>query len=132
MIHYLDTSAALKLVVDEDESTALAHHLNRVVKRGDELVASMLLFTEMHCAAGRRGAISADSVNTVLESVALVNLERDDLLRAGTSSWGLRSAAAIHLAVALRLEVDTLIAYDAELLRRATDVGLTTESPRGR
>jgi hypothetical protein len=40
--HYLDTSAALKLVVEEPESMALAAFLNDIVDAGDELVSSML------------------------------------------------------------------------------------------
>jgi uncharacterized protein len=129
MIHYLDTSAALKLVIDEPESAALARHLTRAKRAGDDLVASMLMFTELHCAATRRGAISRDAIIGVLNAMTLVDVQRGDLLRAATSAWGLRSADAIHLAVALRLEVDTLIAYDAELLASARLTGLTATSP---
>lgn len=132
MIHYLDASAALKLVADETESRALARHLNQVSAAGDELVSSMLLFTELHCAAARRTGIEAEAVNTVLDALTLVDLDRGDLLRAATSSWGLRSADAIHLAVALRLAVDTVIAYDAELLASALLAGLSVSSPRPR
>jgi len=41
----------------------------------------------------------------------------------------LRSADAIHLATAIRLQSDVLVAYDAELLAAAVDSGLNTESP---
>lgn len=132
MIHYLDTSAALKLVIEEPESAALARHLNRVTGAGHDLASSMLMFTELHCAASRRAGIDAAAVNGVLDAVTLVDLDRGDLLRAATSSWGLRSADAIHLAVALRLEVDTLIAYDEELSTSARLVGLRVVAPRAR
>lgn len=57
MIWYLDTSAALKLLVEEHETEALAEMLT---ERSDiTLAASMLLFTEVHCAAQRRIAIEA-------------------------------------------------------------------------
>jgi uncharacterized protein len=129
MIHYLDTSAALKLVIDEAESVALARHLTRVRQAGDDLIASMLMFTELHCAATRRGAVSREAINGVLDAITLVDVQRGDLLRAATSAWGLRSADAIHLAVALRLEVDTVIAYDAELSAAARLTGVTVAAP---
>lgn len=48
-LSYVDTSAAMKLVVEEPESAALADALST----DRQLVASWLLHTEMHCAAGR-------------------------------------------------------------------------------
>ena len=55
MIIYVDTSAALKLVVEEKESTAAATYLSTAAVRGNTLVASMLLYTELRGAAHRRG-----------------------------------------------------------------------------
>jgi predicted nucleic acid-binding protein len=130
VIRYLDTSAALKLVIDEPESTSLAALLNSVVDAGDELISSMLLFTELHCAAGRRAGFPTDGVTAVLDSVALVDVTRADLLRAATSAWGLRSADAIHLATALRLVSDTMLTYDAELSAACRRVGITVEAPQ--
>lgn len=129
MIRYLDTSAALKLLVDEPESDALAHDLTSCVAAGDRLVSSMLLYTELHCAAHRRAALDPASVRTVLDSLSLVDLRRDDLLRAASSAWGLRSADAIHLAVALRLDVDEMVAYDQELCDAAEAAGLSWAAP---
>lgn len=129
MICYLDTSAALKLVIQEAESASLATSLNRHASAGDDLISSMLLFTEMHCAADRRVGIPIDSVNTMLDSVDLVDLDRVDLFRAATSQWRLRSADAIHLAVALRLQSDVLIGYDTQMLAAAQRAGLTVDSP---
>lgn len=129
MILYVDASDALKLVVEEPESEELATHLEQVLTEGNDLVASMLLFTELHCAADRRGELEPDLVNAVLDTIDLVDLSRQDLGRAGTSAWGLRGADAIHLAVALRLEADVLVAYDAALLSAARRVGLPTLTP---
>lgn len=129
MIRYLDTSAALKLVIAEPESVALADELNRSVDRGDDLVASMLLFTELHCAAQRRHQLSISAVNAVVDRLTLFNLTRADLLRAATSAWGLRSADAIHLAAALRIQADDLITYDRELTATAAQAGLRTSRP---
>jgi uncharacterized protein len=45
--HYVDTSAAAKLPVDEPESDALAAFLERVVADGDAVGSSLLLETEL-------------------------------------------------------------------------------------
>ncbi len=126
---YVDTSAALKLVVSERESVAIASYFAQLRDSGQDLWSSMLLFTELHCASRRRLAQAAAAVNAVLDNLNLLELTTPDLQTAGTSEWGLRSADAIHLAVALRLGAHTMVAYDAELLATAQRVGLATESP---
>lgn len=124
----MDTSAALKLVVEEKESTDAATYLSTAAARGDQLVASMLLYTELHCAAHRRG-LPGGLVNSVLGGINLVDLARTDLMYAAALPGGLRSADAIHLAAAIRLQSDVLVAYDAELLAAAVDAGLNVLSP---
>jgi predicted nucleic acid-binding protein len=128
LIIYVDASAVLKLVVEESESPHAAEYLTKAVSRGDQLVASMLLYTELHCAARRRG-IPGGLVNTVLGGINLVDVARPDLMYAAALPGGLRSADAIHLATAIRLQSDLLVAYDAELLAVAVDVGLNVASP---
>jgi len=124
---YLDTSAAMKLIVDEAESAAVVQELTTVGRR---LVASWLLHTELHCAAGRHPAMfSTDAVTTVLDIVDLVDVTRGDLMAAGTHA-PLRSHDAIHLAAALRLGVDELLTYDVELARAASSAGLRVLAPR--
>ena len=128
MIIYLDTSAALKLVVEETESTAVAEYLSAAVRRGDQLVASMLLYTELHCAGKRRG-LPSELITTVLGGINLVDLARSDLMYAAAMPGRLRSADAIQLAAAIRLQTDVLIAYDLELANAATEAGLNALSP---
>ena len=124
---YLDTSAAMKLVIDEAESDALVDEL---ASDGDRrLVSSWLLHTELHCAAGRHPRdVDLDAVRSVLDTVSLVDLTRGDLLAAGTHA-PLRSNDAIHLAVALRIGSDEIVTYDAELAARAQSAGLAVRSP---
>jgi uncharacterized protein len=128
VITYVDTSAILKLVVDEPESAAAAEYLSTSAASGHRLVASMLLYTELHCAARRRG-LGAEPVNTVLSGINLVDIARSDLMYAAALPGRLRSADAIHLATAIRLQADLMIAYDGELLAAAVDVGFTVLSP---
>jgi predicted nucleic acid-binding protein len=128
LIIYVDTSAVLKLVVEEKESSSAAEYLSTATARRDKLVASMLLYTELHCAAHRRG-FPGGLVNSVLRGINLLDLVRSDLMYAAALPGGLRSADAIHLAAAIRVESDVLVAYDAELLAAAVDAGLNVLSP---
>jgi uncharacterized protein len=126
-ISYLDTSAAMKLVLDEPQSEALTADLAGRDDRG--LVSSWLLHTEMHCAAGRHPEdIDLEAVGTMLDSVSLIDLTRGDLLAAGTHA-PLRSNDAIHLAVALRVGADEIVTYDRELAERAAAAGVPVLSP---
>ena len=126
-VSYLDTSAAMKLVLDEPQSDALTADLAGSDDR--RLVSSWLLHAEMHCAAGRHPQdVDLEAVRTVLDSVSLIDLTRGDLLAAGTHA-PLRSNDAIHLAVALRVGADEIVTYDGELIEQATAAGLPVLSP---
>ena len=118
----------MKLVVNEQESAAAAAYLVEMAASGAHLVASMLLYTELHCAA-RRTNMAFDVVNAVLTGINLVDVTRSDLMYAAAVPGQLRNADAIHLAAAIRLQTDRLVAYDHELLLAATESGLTTVSP---
>lgn len=126
-ISYLDTSAAMKLIVEEPQSEALIEEL--AAREDRRLISSWLLHTEMHCAAGRHPEdVGLEAVQAVLDTVNLVDLTRGDLLAAGTHA-PLRSNDAIHLAVALRVGAEEIITYDGELAERAAAAGLPVLSP---
>jgi predicted nucleic acid-binding protein len=128
VISYLDTSAAMKLLVEEAESASLVAYLARPT--GRQLVASWLLHTELHRAAHRHpDDIELAAVNVVLDVVSLVDISRGDLLTAGALPGRLRSNDAVHLAVALRLGAEEMITYDDELAAAATSAGLTVLRP---
>jgi uncharacterized protein len=127
LIIYAETSAVLKLVVEKQESPTLAAYLS-AASQTHSLVASMLLYTELHCAARRR-AIHGELVNAALGGINLVDLVRSDLMYAAALPGRLRSADAIHLATAIRLQVDVLVSYDVELLTAAVDAGINVLSP---
>ncbi|MGH3247151.1 MAG: type II toxin-antitoxin system VapC family toxin [Trebonia sp.] len=130
MIIYVDTSAAMKLLVEEKESAELAEQLERFRARGDTLAASLLLHTELHCAANRRPEyIAHDSVTAVLSAISLVDFESSDLIMAPLLPGRLRSADAIHLATALRLNARAIVVYDHELIAAAKTAGIDPLSP---
>lgn len=125
---YLDASAAYKLLVEEAESEALARHFTASVPNPG-FVSSMLLHTELYCAAARQSALSTDNIRDVLEAVTLVRVTNDDLVRAASSSWRLRTLDAIHLATAVRLGADEIVSYDDELNAAAESIGIRVVSP---
>lgn len=124
---YFDTSAAMKLLVQERETVALGAALGAATDL--RLVASWLLHTELHCAAGRRPEVlPLRSVMQLLDPIDLVDLTRGDMI-AASGHAPLRSNDAIHLAVAVRLGVDSIITYDAELAAAAERTGLAVLAP---
>ena len=125
-VTYLDTSAVMKLLIDEAESDALVRELTTTAR---DLVSSWLLHTELHCAAGRNPSlIESDAITIVLDAVTLIDVTRGDLLSAGTHA-PLRSNDAIHLATALRVGVDDVLTYDGELSAAAKRSGLRVLAP---
>jgi predicted nucleic acid-binding protein len=123
---YLDTSAAAKLLVAEQESAALAAWLDRPEQRP---MATLLLETELRRLAVRLD-LSQQAVTAVLEGVELYALPDTAYREAGLMSRrDLRSLDALHLAGALRLDVDVLVTYDGRLAAAGADVGLAVVAP---
>ena len=125
---YLDTSAAVKLLVDETESDALAGYLDEI---GDEqdLASSALLETELRRLAVRLG-LDQSAVTDLLARVDLVDPPRSLFHEAGLlPGTHLRSLDALHLATALRVDANVLVAYDGRLLDAARSLGLGVHSP---
>ncbi len=130
MRSYLDTSAAMKLLVEERESRALTTYLTSLGAGERQVVASWLLHTELHRAATRHpGDVDLESVGIVLDTVTLIDVSRGDLLTAAALPGRLRSNDAIHLAVALRVGVEEMITYDAELAAATVAAGLGVNAP---
>jgi uncharacterized protein len=128
VIAYLDTSAAMKLLVEEAESAALTTYVQS--EEGLDVVASWLLHTELHCAANRHpDDIDKAAVGLVLDTVTLIDVARGDLLTAGALPGRLRSNGAVHLSVALRVGADGVITYDSELAAAAAFSGLAVIQP---
>lgn len=125
---YLDTSAAAKLLVDEVESDAITAYLDRD-DDDHEIVSSALLETELRRLAVRL-VLPQSSVSDLLSRVDLIDPTRSIFHEAGVlPGSNLRSLDALHLATALRAEVDVLVAYDIRLLEAARALGLSAESP---
>lgn len=125
---YLDTSAAVKLLVREKESTALVKHLSAGVR----LVSSELLLTEAHRVCLRLGLDGRDAAERLI-GVDILGIQSAHLSVAGvlTAPPGrsLRTLDAIHLAAALALEEDEILTYDDQQAAAAEHYGLAVVSP---
>lgn len=129
MIVYVDTSAALKLLVQEQESDAVGTYLEGIRASGWRLVSSLLMHTELHCAANRRPEqVEHAAVADVLSAFDLLHLDAGDLTTAAALPGGLRALDALHLASALRVGADALLVYDHELAAAAAAAGVRVVS----
>lgn len=127
MTVYADTSAIVKLVVLEHESSAMQRYLSTLPVAP---ITSFLTYTELYCAIARRGVPLVSKADEVLAEFDLVDLIRSDFLHAANNHWGLRSHDALHLAVAIRLRSTHMLTYDKELADAAARVGLDVVMPR--
>ncbi|GAB96122.1 hypothetical protein BJY21_003079 [Kineosphaera limosa] len=124
---YLDTSAALKLLVEEAESTALAQAIDDESPR---LAASWLLETELRRASNRDPELTQHKVSEFLDGISLYEVPASLFREAGLLPGpNLRSLDALHLATAVRLGVDALVAYDLRLQSAARAVGVHVIAP---
>lgn len=124
---YLDTSAAMKLLVEEAESVLLAAAVD---DEGPALVACRLLETELRRAAQREEALDQDRVTEFLEGIDLYEMPASLYRQAGLlPGSSLRSLDALHLAAAIALDVDAVLTYDVRLAAAAHEVGVTVVQP---
>ena len=124
---YLDTSAAVKLIVQEAESDALAAELRR---SEPELLACLLLETELRRLVAREPVLTQQAVSDLLRGVDLHELPPPLFAEAGLLPGDrLRSLDALHLAAAIRLEVDAVVTYDQRMADAATSLGLRVLAP---
>lgn len=127
---YLDSSALLKLVRAETESTALRDWLT---ERPDEpLVTSELGRFEVLRAARRAGERVLTEARLVVGDLDLVPLDRPvQNLAADLGGPLLRTLDALHLASAVLLtdHLTAFVAYDHRLLDAAQEEGLPVASP---
>jgi len=128
-VAYLDTSAAVKLLMAERESAALRRWLVRRPTRA----AAALLRVEL-VRVVRRAAVPRliPEARKLLAGVHLIRLDEALLDRAADLAPSeLRSLDSIHLAAAASLGDDlaAVVSYDDRLLAAATSLGLPTATP---
>jgi hypothetical protein len=130
---YLDTSATVKLVAAEEESTALINWLND--HPDDNLATSAIGHIELMRAAARAGPDAVALARNVASTIDTLVLTDTMASAAATIPPAeLRTLDAIHLATAHthRQGLTALCAYDRRLLEAAESQGLPTVSPARR
>lgn len=127
MTFYLDSSALVKLVIEEPQSETLRTFL------GDSsVVSSMIARTEVIRAVARTEPERVGAAEKVLADASLIVT---DWQVASAAAWvepaGVRSLDAIHVATAQRLEVglEALVTYDLRMIDAGRAAGLRVVSP---
>jgi len=127
---YLDSSAFVKIVVNETETAAVRMYLARNSVRR---LSSALLRTESLRAVRHLGPDALATVREGLRRVDLIAIDDRILDSAGIlEEQVLRTLDAIHLATAMAVgdDLDAIVTYDERMVEAARLLGLSTASPR--
>jgi uncharacterized protein len=127
---YLDSSAFVKLVVEEPETAAVRTFL---ASRGARRVSSALLRTESLRAVRHLGPDAIAKVREALRRVDLIGIDDRILDAAGIlEPQVLRTLDAIHLATALAVgdDLEAIVTYDERMVDAARLMGISTATPR--
>jgi uncharacterized protein len=127
---YLDTSALVKLVVQERETLALREHLQQI--EDENLFTAALARTELVRAVTAAGPEAVARARRVLDRLGIINLTRnllDDAAEVRPTT--LRSLDAIHIAAAQRAGsgLRAIVTYDTRMTSAAQTLGIPVESP---
>ena len=131
MTLYLDSSAFIKIAVEEAESTALRAFL---ASTPAQHVSSALLRAEALRAVRQLGPEVLSVVRDGLRRIDLIGIDDRILESAGMlEPRVLRTLDAIHLATALAIgdDLDAIVTYDDRMIAAARLMGFSTASPAG-
>lgn len=127
---YVDTSALVKLVVQEAETAALQKWMKS--QERETFFASQLVRIELVRSVVRTAPDRIERAREILAGLALVKID-DAIIEAAENlpPIVLRSLDAIHLATAhsLRTHVSAFATYDIRLAQAAKALGLNVASP---
>ncbi len=129
MAHYLDTSALVKLVVAEPQTTELRAWLGAADRVP---VACNLVRTELLRTVRRVAPDLVVQARAVLDSITLLQITTSIFEQAARlDPMALRSLDAVHLAAALDLgdDLDAVVTYDDRLAEAARDNGVPVTAP---
>jgi uncharacterized protein len=131
-LYYIDTSAAIKLLVEETNSKAFAAFYD--ADTDAEWVSSALLRIEVIRTVARAKPVLLPDARDLLLAFSYITIT-DEIVEAAMAEpdRSLRSLDAIHLATARLLgpDLDAVVTYDDRLAKAASEAGLATASPQG-
>ena len=126
---YLDSSALVKLVITEPESSALRRYLGEEPGRASCALARV----EVLRAVRGHGPRALTRARRLLQRLNLVQIDEELLdVAAAVDPRVLRSLDAIHLAAAQLFggELTAIVTYDRRMAAAAALVDLTVAAPR--
>ncbi|MCY4424048.1 MAG: type II toxin-antitoxin system VapC family toxin [Acidimicrobiaceae bacterium] len=129
MVFYLETSAAVKLIVREAETEAM---LAWAQDHAGNIVSSDLTRTELLRAVRRGAPDRGDEAGRLLDRADVVDLPTGVFERAAVLDPAiLRTLDALHLAAAMEFGADLegMVTYDDRLASAAAAHGITVVSP---
>jgi uncharacterized protein len=125
---YADSSALVKLVVEEAETAALELY---IAEREPVITTSRIAVAEI-----ARALVTADlerdnrsEAERLLRSYFLIDVSGPILDDAAGLTTSVRSLDAIHLASARHVGPDEVLVYDRRLARAAADLGFVIAQP---
>ncbi len=128
-LYYLDTSAAVKLLIAEEGTNPLIKWLE---SHEDQVFSSDLLRTELLRVARRTAPDLMVQARAILDALVLLTLSTELCERAAILEPRLlRSLDAIHLAAAMEMGDDLrgLVTYDQRLAAGAESLGIEVLTP---
>lgn len=128
-LYYLDTSAAVKLLIAEEGTNPLIRWLE---SHGDRVFSSDLLRTELLRVTRRTAPDLMVQARAILDALVLLTLSTELCERAAILEPRLlRSLDAIHLAAAMEMGDDLrgLVTYDQRLAAGAETLGIAVLTP---
>jgi predicted nucleic acid-binding protein len=129
-VYYIDTSAALKLLIEESDSAAFAAFYDG--EGGASWASSALLRIEVMRAVSRSLPVLLPDARDLLSAFDYIRIDDEVVQRAmDEPDRLLRSLDAIHLATARILGSDLtgLVTYDDRLAKAAEEVGMIVVAP---
>ena len=129
MAYYIDTSALVKMIIYEQQTSALSDWL---FQQDEPLVSCDLVRAELVRATRRRHSDRVVRARQVLEAIVLTRLTPAILDHAGRlDPIGLTTLDAVHLAAALDLgdDLSGLVTYDDRLAAAAEANGVAVVAP---
>jgi predicted nucleic acid-binding protein len=129
-LYYVDTSAVVKLLIEEANSAAFADFYDAHAE--DEWVSSTLLRIEIARAVLRAKPTLLPDARDLLSAFSYIAIDDEVVdLAMNEPDRRLHSLDAIHLATAriLATELEAFLTYDDRLFEAAVDAGMTALSP---
>ena len=129
MVAFCDSSALVKLILQEPESASLRQHLQAYSR----VAASELAAAEVVRAVRRRDSTKVGLARRLIRSLDLICLDSSVIQSAASlDPPELRSLDALQVASALRLSPldPVFVAYDVRASRAASHAGLRTVAPK--